>query len=69
VGSALARSADELRLDFEAAGLRSEALTPPRAAVDRAVELAGQGWVLVTGSLHLAGAVRAHLIELAQPPA
>jgi len=67
VGSALARSADELRLECEAAGLRCESLIPPRAAVDRAVELAGQGWVLVTGSLHLAGAVRAHLIELAPP--
>lgn len=68
VGNALARTADELRLEIEAAGARCEALTPPRAAVERAVEFADQGWVLVTGSLHLAGAVRAHLVEL-DPPA
>lgn len=67
VGTALARTADELRLELEAVGARGEALTPPCAAVDRAIELAGQGWVLVTGSLHLAGAVRAHLYELAPP--
>ncbi len=67
VGTALARTADELRLELEAVGARCEALAPPCAAVDRAVALADQGWVLVTGSLHLAGAVRAHLIELAPP--
>lgn len=67
VGTALHRSADELLLELEAVGGRGEALTPPRAAVDRAIALADQGWVLVTGSLHLAGAVRAHLIELAPP--
>ena len=33
----------------------------------RALERSSIGLVLVTGSLHLAGAVRVHLIELAQP--
>jgi dihydrofolate synthase/folylpolyglutamate synthase len=67
VGSALHRTAEELVGASEASGARSEALVPPRAAVDRAVELATAGWVLVVGSLHLAGAVRPHLKQLHKP--
>lgn len=61
VGSALHRSAEELAAAAAEQGARSETLVPPRAAVERAVELAAAGWVLVVGSLHLAGVVRPHL--------
>jgi dihydrofolate synthase/folylpolyglutamate synthase len=67
VGSALHRTAEELGAALEASGARYEVLVPPRAAVDRAVELATAGWVLVVGSLHLAGAVRPHLKQLHKP--
>lgn len=44
-----------------ALGLPAETVAEPRAALQRALELARQrdGWVLVTGSLYLVGAVRA----------
>ncbi len=50
-----------------ALGLETETVFDPRVAVQRALAVAKGRWVLVTGSLHLVGAVRAALIEVAQP--
>lgn len=66
IGTALHRTADELRATSQSVGAPCEVLVPPRAAVDRALELAPAGWVLVVGSLHLAGVVRAHLTQLSK---
>jgi dihydrofolate synthase/folylpolyglutamate synthase len=49
----------ELRALALELGLAAEVLPDPQAALEQAVRAAGSaGWVLVTGSLHLVGAVR-----------
>jgi len=56
------RSPEELCLLAQQAGLEAEPSSEPGGAVARAIELAAEGqWVLVTGSLYLAGAVRREL--------
>ena len=59
VGGVRHRPAEELRGLAAAAGLDAVAAEPPGVALDDAVAEAGsEGWVLVTGSLWLAGVVR-----------
>lgn len=59
VGPGPYRGADELAALAAELGLASRAVLDPAAALEDAVKNAGtQGWVLVTGSLHLVGAVR-----------
>jgi dihydrofolate synthase/folylpolyglutamate synthase len=59
VGAGLARDAAELAGLARALGLAARAVPEPAAALDEAVRVAGPGgWVLVTGSLHLVGALR-----------
>jgi dihydrofolate synthase/folylpolyglutamate synthase len=61
VGEGPYRDAAELAGLARALGLAAEAVPAPAAALDEALRLAGTGgWVLVTGSLHLVGAVSAH---------
>ncbi len=48
-------------------GLGAENVPDPRMAVQRALAVAQGRWVLVTGSLHLCGAVRAGLPVAARP--
>jgi len=57
VGSSTAATPEDLA---RAAGdTNIEVVESPRSALDRALELApGDGWILITGSLHLAGALR-----------
>jgi len=53
------RSAEDLCAIAAEVGLTAEAAVPPGAALDRALEIVKpNGWILVTGSLHLVGAVR-----------
>jgi folylpolyglutamate synthase/dihydropteroate synthase len=62
VGTDLHRTAAELADRARELGLAAEAFVPPAEALDRALASARSGgWVLVIGSLHLAGAVRPHL--------
>ncbi len=69
VGGPLARSPEEIAEGARAAGLAAETAATPRMALERARELAGpDGWILVLGSLYLAGAVRP-LLEHASPTA
>jgi dihydrofolate synthase/folylpolyglutamate synthase len=59
VGEGPSRAAAELADLARALGLDARAVPDPAAALDEAVRVAGTGgWVLVTGSLHLVGAVR-----------
>jgi len=59
VGEGPYRGADELAALAVELGLAARAVPDPAAALDEAVRVAGTGsWVLVTGSLHLVGAVR-----------
>jgi dihydrofolate synthase/folylpolyglutamate synthase len=59
VGEGPYRGADELTAIARELGLAAVAVSDPMAALDRAVRSVGAGgWVLVTGSLHLVGAVR-----------
>jgi dihydrofolate synthase/folylpolyglutamate synthase len=61
VGTGPARDAAELEAIGRALGLDAHAIADPRAALDEAVRRAGiRSWVLVTGSLHLVGALRRH---------
>jgi len=61
VGQGPARTAVELAELSRELGLDAEAVPEPAAALDEAARVAGTGgWVLVTGSLHLVGAVRRH---------
>lgn len=56
------RSPEELCLLAQQAGLEAEPSSEPGGAVARAIDLASEGqWVLVTGSLYLAGAARREL--------
>jgi len=59
VGDGPYRDADELAAFARELGLAAQAVPEARAALDEAVRAAGRGrWVLVTGSLHLVGALR-----------
>jgi dihydrofolate synthase/folylpolyglutamate synthase len=59
VGDGPYRGADELAALAGELGLAARAVPEARAALDEAVRAAGPGgWVLVTGSLHLVGALR-----------
>jgi len=59
VGAGPYRDANELAGLARELGLRARAVLDPAAALDDAVREAGtDGWVLVTGSLHLVGALR-----------
>ncbi len=59
VGHGPYRDPMELRAIAVELGLPAETLPDPRAGLEEAVRAAGaRGWVLVTGSLHLVGAVR-----------
>lgn len=59
VGRGPYRTPTELRSVAQELGFGAVAIESPRAALDEAVRLAGsERWVLVTGSLHLIGAVR-----------
>jgi len=59
VGEGPFRGADELAALARELGLAAQAVPEARAALDEAVRAAGTGgWVLVTGSLHLVGALR-----------
>lgn len=59
VGSELFRSPQEIAAAAEELGLVAETVASPRAAFDRALELASpEGWVLAIGSLYLAGELR-----------
>ncbi len=56
------RAADTLAEEASRAGIDAETASEPTSALARAVPLAaGGGWVLVTGSFHLVGAVRPKL--------
>lgn len=69
VTSGIHHEADALAGRARALGLVAEPVADPREALDRAVARAGPaGWVLVSGSLYLAGAVRAHLVGATQNP-
>jgi dihydrofolate synthase/folylpolyglutamate synthase len=62
VGGPLARTPEELVVAARRLDLEAETAPSPRRALERARVLAGEhGWVLVLGSLHLAGATRPHL--------
>ena len=59
VGTELFRSPQEIAAVAESLGLAAETVVTPRAALDRALELAApSGWVLAIGSLYLAGELR-----------
>lgn len=59
VGPGPYRAPEELRSMAQELGIDAMAIETPRAALDEALRLAGrEGYVLVTGSLHLVGAVR-----------
>lgn len=59
VGEGPYRDAAELAAMARELGLDARAVPDPAAALDEAVRIAGtSGWVLVTGSLHLVGALR-----------
>ncbi|MDF1798128.1 MAG: Mur ligase family protein [Planctomycetota bacterium] len=66
VGSSTAATPEDLA---RAAGdTNIEVVESPRSALDRALELApGGGWILITGSLHLAGALRPLLCVMGRP--
>lgn len=51
----------------QALGLRTQTVPDPRRAVQMALGAASGRWVLVTGSLHLVGAVRPSLFQTAHP--
>jgi dihydrofolate synthase/folylpolyglutamate synthase len=59
VGHGPQRDAAELTALARELGLDARTVPEPAAALDEAVRVAGTGgWVLVTGSLHLVGALR-----------
>ncbi|GAA3112038.1 folylpolyglutamate synthase/dihydrofolate synthase family protein [Rhizobium viscosum] len=59
------RSPAELQALAEAIGLASETIEDPQAAYEKALERAGAsgGWVMLTGSLYLAGLLRQRVME------
>jgi dihydrofolate synthase / folylpolyglutamate synthase len=69
VGGALARTPEEIAEAARALGMTAETAGNPRMALERARDLtAGGGWILVLGSLYLAGAIRP-LVSTEPPPA
>ena len=59
VGGPLARTPEEIAVAARALDLEAETASSPRRALERARDQAGDhGWVLVLGSLYLAGVVR-----------
>lgn len=63
------RAVETLVEDATRAGIDAETAANPAGALAKAVQLAaGGGWVLVTGSFHLVGAVRPHLDALTTDP-
>ncbi|HVS18521.1 MAG TPA: hypothetical protein VMT18_07970, partial [Planctomycetota bacterium] len=59
VGGVLARSPEQIAEAARALGMEAETADTPRMALERARELVPPGgWVVVLGSLHLAGAIR-----------
>jgi dihydrofolate synthase/folylpolyglutamate synthase len=67
VGTELHRTAAEIAEAAAAVGVMAESATPPRAALELALEHARSrgAWVLVIGSLYLAGALRPDLRQAA----
>ncbi len=64
VGVGLARSPEEIRSAAERIDLAAETAVTPRGAIQRGLNLAyDRGWILVTGSLHLIGAIKPHISE------
>jgi dihydrofolate synthase/folylpolyglutamate synthase len=64
VGGALHMTPEEMAGAARDVGLAAETAVNPRVALDRALELAAGGrWVLVLGSLYLAGALRPLLLR------
>jgi dihydrofolate synthase / folylpolyglutamate synthase len=67
VGSELHFTPEEIEMEAEQLGMAAETATTPRMALERATTLAAQapggGWVLVVGSLYLAGALRPLLAQ------
>lgn len=63
VGTDLHRTPGELAAAAGGVGVVAESVTPPRTALELALEHARTrgSWVLVVGSLYLAGALRTHL--------
>jgi dihydrofolate synthase/folylpolyglutamate synthase len=61
LGEGLASPSAELALKARAAGLDAENAPDPGVAMQRALAAATGRWVLVTGSLHLVGALRRQL--------
>ena len=61
VGSELHRTPEEISGAATALGATASAVATPRRALDSALEVACGRWVLVVGSLYLAGAVLPHL--------
>ena len=61
VGTDLHRTPQELASVALELGLGTETASPPRVAFDRALACARGRWVLVIGSLYLAGFLRPHL--------
>lgn len=65
VGSDLHFTPPEIEAAARRAGLEAETAPNPRVALEHALRLArarpGEGWVVATGSLYLAGALRSHL--------
>ena len=67
-GSSRGRPPAELHALAASLGLKSEAEPDPKRAFRRAAERASEanGWLLVTGSLYLVGALRPAIVEAAQ---
>lgn len=62
VGAGPARPQGQILQAAERLGLTAETAVSPRMALSRCLDACGgQGWALVTGSLHLIGAVAPHL--------
>ncbi len=70
VGTGPYRPAEEIRRRAEETGVAAETVAVPRAALQRAVELARPDrWVLAIGSLHLVGALRGVVTDANEEPA
>lgn len=70
VGGALALPPEPIAEAARALGLEAETADTPRKALDRARELTSEGgWIVVLGSLHLAGAIRPLIAPTSTRPA
>jgi dihydrofolate synthase/folylpolyglutamate synthase len=68
VGSDLHFTPQEIAEEAVLAGLAAETAANPRVALERALALARKwGWVVATGSLYLAGALRSTLTTADTP--